>query len=112
MKEHRRLGRRPRRTTERKRPARGKEAAVEATMDESTMEVREEPIAEDIGDEPTREALDGVVESLLFASGAPLPMRRLVDVLDGPGVKEIKASLARLMAEYNRPQRGIHLLAV
>ena len=85
---------------------------MEATMDESTIEVRAEAVAEEIGGEPTREALDGIVESLLFASGAPLPMRRLVDLLDGPGVKEIKASLARLMAEYNRPERGIHLLAV
>src|SRR5512134_1697519 len=31
-----------------------------------------------------RERLDGIVESLLFAAGAPLPLRRLVDVLNGP----------------------------
>ena len=37
---------------------------------------------------------------------------RMVDVLDGPTAKEIKAALERLMAEYNRPGRGIHLLAV
>ena len=61
---------------------------------------------------PPRERLDGIVESLLFAAGAPLPLRRLVDVLDGPTAKEIKAALERLMAEYNRPGRGIHLLAV
>jgi segregation and condensation protein B len=36
----------------------------------------------------------------------------MVDVLDGPTAKEIKAALERLMAEYNRPERGIHLLAV
>jgi segregation and condensation protein B len=59
-----------------------------------------------------RERLDGIVESLLFAAGAPLPLRRLVDVLDGPTAKEIKAAIGRLMAEYNRPGRGIHLLAV
>jgi segregation and condensation protein B len=81
-------------------------------MDESMVEGPEVTDAVEADGEPTRQALDGVVESLLFASGAPLPMRRLVDVLDGPGVKEIKASLARLMAEYNRPERGIHLLAV
>src|SRR5690349_15782678 len=56
------------------------------------------------------ERLDGLLESLLFAAGAPLPLRRMVDVLDGPTAKEIKLALERLMAEYNRPQRGIHLL--
>lgn len=59
-----------------------------------------------------RERLDGIIESLLFAAGAPLPLRRLADVLNGPTAKEIKAAIGRLMAEYNRPGRGIHLLAV
>ncbi len=66
-------------------------------------------------DEPAgspRERLDGIIESLLFAAGAPLPLRRMVDVLVGPTVKEIKAALERLSAEYSRPGRGIHLLAV
>ena len=59
-----------------------------------------------------RERLDGIVESLLFAAGAPLPLRRLVDVINGPTAKEIKAAIGRLMAEYNGPGRGIHLVAV
>lgn len=64
------------------------------------------------GSAPVRERLDGIVESLLFAAGTPLALRRLVDVLDGPPAKEVKAAIERLMAEYNRPERGIHLLAV
>ena len=60
----------------------------------------------------SRERLDGIVESLLFAAGTPLPLRRLVDVLDGPSAKEVKAAIERLMREYNRPERGFHLLAV
>lgn len=70
---------------------------------------------ESSGDETAagpRQRLDGIIESLLFTCGAPLPLRRIVDVLDGPTAKEIKAALERLMAEYNRPERGIHLLAV
>jgi segregation and condensation protein B len=58
------------------------------------------------------ERLDGILESLLFAAGAPLPLRRMVDVLDGPTAKEIKAALVRLTAEYERPGRGVHLVAV
>src|SRR6185369_10089139 len=61
---------------------------------------------------PARERLDGIVESLLFAAGTPLALRRLVDVLDGPSAKDVKAAIERLMAEYNRPDRGFHLLAV
>jgi segregation and condensation protein B len=61
---------------------------------------------------PARQRLDGIVESLLFAAGTPLALRRMVDVLDGPTAKEIKAALERLTADYNRPERGVHLLAV
>lgn len=61
---------------------------------------------------PGRGALEGRIESLLFAAGAPVPLRRLVSVLDGPPAKEVKAAVERLMAEYNRPERGVHLLAV
>jgi segregation and condensation protein B len=61
---------------------------------------------------PVRERLDGIIESVLFAAGAPLPLRRLVDVLDGPSAKDVKAAVERLMSEYNRPERGIHLSAV
>lgn len=58
------------------------------------------------------ERLDGIVESLLFTAGAPLPLRRMVDVIGGPTAKEIKAAIERLTAEYERPGRGIHLVAV
>lgn len=56
--------------------------------------------------------LDGVVESLLFAAGAPLPLRRILEVLNGPTAKEVKAAVERLMAAYNSPGRGIRLLEV
>ncbi len=59
-----------------------------------------------------RERLDSIVESLLFAAGAPLPLRRMVDVLNGPSAKEIKGALERLIADYDSSGRGIHLLAV
>jgi segregation and condensation protein B len=65
-----------------------------------------------VGDAAPRERLDGIVESLLFAAGSPLPLRRMVDVLGGPTAKEIKAAIERLMREYNRPDRGIHVCAV
>jgi segregation and condensation protein B len=56
--------------------------------------------------------LDGIVESLLFAAGAPIPLRRLVQVLDGPPVAEVKAALGRLMEAYGSGERGIRLQQV
>jgi len=95
----------------------GEEDGVEAVTDEASAAAGGD---EAVGDEsvlvesvaPLGERLDGIVESLLFASGTPLALKRMVDVLDGPTAKEIKAALERLTAEYARPGRGIELLAV
>jgi segregation and condensation protein B len=59
-----------------------------------------------------RQRVDSIVESVLFAAGAPLPLRRLVDVLNGPTAKEIKESIERLVRDYEGNERGIHLVAV
>lgn len=56
--------------------------------------------------------LDSIIESVLFAAGAPLPLRRLVDVLHGPSTSEVKAALARITDVYAQSQRGIRLQAV
>lgn len=61
---------------------------------------------------PRRERLDSIVESLLFASGTPLPLRRLIDILNGPPANDIKAAIERLMREYAGHDHGIHLVAV
>ncbi len=55
------------------------------------------------------EQLDRIVESVLFAAGAPLSFRKLVEILDGPAAKEVHAALARLKATYGPGQRGIQL---
>ena len=59
-----------------------------------------------------RERLDGIIESLLFAAGAPVPLRRLVEILDGPSAKEIKQAIERLRRDYEGRDRGVHLIAV
>ena len=110
---------------ERAHDERAEEDAVEAVTDQTTgTRRRADAMGEDVdrsaaatvgGEEcvaPLRPRLDGIVESLLFAAGAPLALRRLVDVLEGPTAKDVKAAIERLMGEYNRPERGIHLLAV
>jgi segregation and condensation protein B len=75
-----------------------------------------EPTAEgtDDGSEPVREAegLDSVVESLLLASGGPVPIARLVEALDGPSKREVAAALAVLAARYEREGRGLRVVEV
>lgn len=55
--------------------------------------------------------IKAIVESLLFASGVPLPLRRLVEVA-GATKAEVKAALAVLRAEYTGPYRGVRLREV
>ncbi len=50
-----------------------------------------------------------IVESVLFAAAAPVSLRRLVEILDGPTAKEVRAVLERLMAEYAPGRHGIQL---
>ena len=84
-------------------------AAASAAEAEVDGEASPEP---EEGAEPGRERLDAILESVLFAAGAPLPIKRMADLLNGPSTKEIKGSLARLASEYAGPERGIHLVAV
>jgi len=58
------------------------------------------------------EGLDAIVESLLLASGGPVPLARLVEALDGPSRKEVTAALAVLGARYERDNRGLRLTEV
>lgn len=89
---------------------------VDAAGDDGTTAVEEEADVETTNGngevaEP-RQRIDSIVESVLFAAGTPLPLRRLVDVLNGPTAKEIKESIERLVRDYEGNERGIHLVAV
>lgn len=56
--------------------------------------------------------LAAVVESMLFAAGAPVPLARLVEALDGPGRGEVTAALDALRTSYERDGRGLRLVHV
>lgn len=86
------------------------EPEEQATTAEGEADVEETTIDEEATG--PRQRLDSIVESLLFASGVPLTLRRLVDVLNGPTAKEVKQSIARLIRDYEGNERGIHLVAV
>jgi segregation and condensation protein B len=56
--------------------------------------------------------LPAVIESLLFAAGAPVPVARLVEALEGPSRSEVVQALDALAAEYERCGRGLRLVQV
>jgi segregation and condensation protein B len=56
--------------------------------------------------------LGAVIESMLLASGAPVPLARLVDALEGPDRREVAAALRALGASYEREGRGLRLVYV
>jgi segregation and condensation protein B len=56
--------------------------------------------------------LASVVESLLFAAGAPVPIARLVEALEGPSRAEVLAAIDALSAGYERDGRGLRVAHV
>ncbi len=62
--------------------------------------------------ESERGRIEQIIESVLFAAAAPVSLRRLVEILEGPTAKEVQLAVARLMGEYGAGQRGIQLQEV
>ncbi len=62
------------------------------------------------GFNPARVA--SVIESLLFAAGSPVSFRRLLEVLAGPSVAEVREALELLRQDYAPGKRGIQLVEV
>jgi len=56
--------------------------------------------------------IEGILESLLLAAGAPVPLARLVGVLDGPGRGEVARALRGLAERFEREARGVRLVQV
>lgn len=54
-------------------------------------------------------SLPGQAEAILFASGEPLSLDRIAQVL-GVRIYVVEETLAKLKKKYNTPQSGIHLL--
>jgi len=56
--------------------------------------------------------LAAVLESMLLASGAPVPLARLTEALDGPERRDVVAALRRLGDTCERDGRGVRLVYV
>ena len=59
----------------------------------------------------TPSEIKAIAESLLFAAGTPLSLRRLAEVI-GVAQAEVKPALALLHEEYAAPGRGVDLAEV
>ena len=59
----------------------------------------------------TPSEIKAIAESLLFAAGTPLSLRRLAEVI-GVAQAEVKPALALLHEEYAAPGRGVSLAEV
>jgi segregation and condensation protein B len=75
---------------------------------------RVEARSADAGDAPQDDLgrLPALIESLLFAAAAPVPVARLVEALGGPGRAEVVRALEELARGYERDARGLRLVQV
>jgi len=59
-----------------------------------------------------RNRIKSIIEGLLFISGEPLSLERIVQVLEGEEKKEIRAALTELVREYEEQGRGLRIAEV
>jgi segregation and condensation protein B len=58
------------------------------------------------------EALESILESLLFVAEEPLPLSRLAEVVEGVNKSEIAAALDRIRTDLEENGRGVRLVEV
>jgi segregation and condensation protein B len=87
---------------------RANEDQIEATTSDDGDAIREHRDGSRAG----LSRLESILESLLFAAGAPVTLKRLVQLLDGPSSKEVAASVASLRRGYEESGRGMRLVEV
>ncbi len=83
-----------------------------ALVDATLSHVEPDEARDDVEAVDEAAGLGAVIESMLLASGAPVPLARLVDALEGPDRREVAAALRALGASYEREGRGLRLVYV
>jgi segregation and condensation protein B len=56
--------------------------------------------------------LEAVIEAVLFASGEPITMKRLQEVLEGVEKADLKKALDALMESYQSGHRGLQIIEI
>jgi segregation and condensation protein B len=86
--------------------------AAAPTAVEETAPTQSEAVPPPSESDAVSDRLERIIESVLFAAGAPVSLRRLVEILDGPTGKEVLAAVRRLLQEYAPGRRGVQLREV
>jgi segregation and condensation protein B len=82
-------------------------------MNVNALEIVEESGEPLVAEEhPVLDRLQAIVESLLFAAAAPVPLARLVQALDGHDRREVATAVRRLGEAYEREGRGLRVVEV
>jgi len=63
-------------------------------------------------DAARQERLGSIIESVLFAAGAPVPLRKLMEILSGPSAATIKRVMQQLAQAYEDARRGMRIVQV
>lgn len=82
-------------------------------MNVNALEIVEESGEPLVAEEhPVLDRLQAIVESLLFAAAAPVPLARLVQALDGHDRRAVAAAVRQLAETYEREGRGLRVVEV
>lgn len=81
-------------------------------MSVNALEITEPANHVVLDEQRVMDRLQAIVESLLFAAAAPVPLARLVQALDGHDRREVAAAVRRLGETYEREDRGLRLVEV
>src|SRR5262245_22194845 len=82
------------------------EALSSSIEDDSRADVAADDDADDVA------RLVPLIEGLLFAAGAPVPIARLMEALDGPDRAAVTEALELLGERLEREGRGLRLVRV
>jgi len=92
----------------------GGHAAEAAELAAEALEVAaaDDDTEPETDDDADHARLASVIESLLLAAGAPVPLSKLVDALHGPDRREVLAALDALATRLDDEARGVRLVQV
>lgn len=92
---------------------------MEEQVEETSQAVEEQAVAVGAEEEGALEQtafdedrLASILESVLFAAGEPIPLKRLVEVLDGPNPAEVRGALRVVGERLETSGRGVRLVEV
>ena len=88
------------------------EAQVASGPQETQEPIQQDPAQENEPELLQTDDLKKIVETLLFITDRPVKPSRLVDVIDGTNVKQIREVITALQNEYAQQGRAVHIVEI